>query len=147
MKKIVYALVLGMVLGFASAAFAQAAAPAQNVMTEMVMISAQTQIGTMTMVNYVSGKNFRMENYKGQGDKKILLSVMIAKDGFMYMLNPAQKSGMKMAMNAPMSGQKDSGKPQETSWAKVMEEQKAKGSALPTAARKNGRARNMRSGA
>jgi len=121
MKKIFYVLVLGMVLGLASPVFAQ------NVMTEMVVISAQAQIGTMTMVNYVSGKNFRMENYKGQGDQKTLQSVMIAKDGFMWMLTPAQKSGMKMALNSPMSGQKDSGKPQETSWAKVMEEQKAKG--------------------
>jgi len=125
MKKIVYVLVLGMVLGLASPVFAQAAKPGQNVRTETVIISPET--GTMTIINYVSGKDYRMENYKGQGNKKTLQSLMIAKGGFMYMLDPAQKSGMKTSMNSPMSGQKDSGKPQETSWAKVMEEKKSMG--------------------
>jgi len=127
MKKIVYVLALGMVLGFASAVFAQAAKPGQNVMTETVIISPETGTMTMTMINYRSGNDYRMENYKGQGSKKTLQSLTIASGGFIYVLDPVQKSGMKAALNNPMSGQKDPGKPQETSWAKVMEEKKAKG--------------------
>lgn len=125
MKKLIYVSIFALLLSVASEAFAQTAAAPQKVMTEMVVISPQA--GTMTMVSYMSGKDFRMETYKGQGDKKNLQSLMIAKDGFMYMLNPAQKSGMKMSMNSPMAGQKDSGKPQETSWEKITEEFKAKG--------------------
>jgi hypothetical protein len=125
MKKVVYVLVLGMVLGIATAVFAQAAKPGQNVMMEMVMISPK--IGDMTMIsNMGANQEFRTETYKGQGSSKTLQSIMIAKGGFIYMLNPPQKSGMKMAMNT----QKDSSKPPETSWDKVMEDKKAKGSTV-----------------
>lgn len=125
MKKVVLTLVLAMALGFTSAAFAQAAKPGQNLMMEMVTINPKT--GDMTMVSNTSAnQEFRTDIYQGTGDKKILQSIMIAKGGFIYMLNPQQKTGMKMAMAA----QKDSGKPPETSWDKVTEEQKAKGATM-----------------
>lgn len=83
---------------------------------------------TTTMISYISGNDFRSEVFEGQGKDKKLLSTTINKGGFMYILNPAQKTAMKMAMNGPMAAaHKSEGKPQETSWAKVMEEQKKLG--------------------
>ncbi len=50
-----------------------------------------------TMISYMDGKNSRMEMYQGAGADKKLIMVHLMKDNEMYMLDPANKKGTKMA--------------------------------------------------
>jgi len=131
MKKSGLVLAAGLILGIAASIRAVAGDCGKGnsftAMSELVSISGDSG-KVATIISYISGADFRSEVYEGQGKDKKLLSTTITKAGFMYMLNPAQKTALKMPLNSPMApAHKSEGKPQETSWAKVMEEQKKLG--------------------
>jgi len=124
MKKICYLLVFLAALAAANSGKAIIGDSGRTAVTEMVMITPSA--GTMTIMSWFSGDNFRTETYKGEGKNKQLMSINITKGGFMYMLNPQQKTAMKMSMNSPMaksSKQENNAR----SWEDVMSDMKKRG--------------------
>lgn len=129
MKKWGMVLIGVLVLGAASSSMAATGDCAKNGKTssyEMVMKMVSPKEQIMTMIGAFKDSDGRTETYNGQGSDKELVNIMIMKGQEMYLLNPKQKTGMKMSMNSPMAkGQKS--EKQEGDWKTAMAEMKAKG--------------------
>jgi len=114
---------------------AQSVKAEQNVMMELEIINPNEKppMNKMTQITYLSGGNWRSEQWMGEGKNKQLMVVNILKGGYLYMLHPEQKMAMKMKQDSQMAkaqqggGKGEGNKPRETAWAKVSEELKAEG--------------------
>ena len=129
MKKWGIVLVGLIVLGIASSSKAVIGDCGKNGKTssyEMVMKMMSPKEQVMTMIGNYKDAEGRTETYSGQGGDKQLMSIMIMKGQDMYMLNPQQKTAMKMNANGAMAkGQKTEKK--EGNWKTAMDDLKAKG--------------------
>jgi|GEM_PF-1710107 len=126
-------LIGGLLIG--TLAQAQGVKVQQNVMMELEIINPNEKppMNKMNQITYLSGENWRSEQWMGEGKNKQLLMVNILKGGYLYMLQPEQKMAMKMKQDSQMAkaqqgeGKGGGNKPRETGWAKVSEGLKAQG--------------------
>lgn len=125
MKKCFFALILGMLTSFGACTKSADTKTAQIYMTEMVVTTSD--VGPVTIVSYVSGKDARMETYRGEGNEKTLALFTILKDGFAYQFSPDQKSGIKRPLNSPGNQQTASDTLPQAAWSHVKKDAKSKG--------------------
>jgi len=111
MKKLMSGLVLVLAL---AATVAFSATTPTNSFSEVEMLIPNQK--PMTQDFYTDGTNMRMEMYQGTGAGKVLSMINIYKGDYMYMINPAQKTAMKMNVKSMMQGQKKDEAPKCDKW-------------------------------
>lgn len=94
MKKIICALLLGLIIGLG----VQAGNAPTTIKSEMEVLVPNQK--PMTHIFYLEGTNTRTEMYEGTGANKTLMTIMIVKGDYMYMLYPANKTAMKTDLKA-----------------------------------------------
>ncbi len=111
MKRMVLGLASILAAGIGFAAFA--AASPQTSMSEVEMLIPKQK--PMTQLFYSDGTNMRMEMSEGTGAGKVLKTTSIFKGDIMYMLDPVNKTAMKMIVK-PAQGQKKEESPKCDKW-------------------------------